>query len=180
MTRSGTVALALLLVVISSVPGRPQTAPAVPLPEVEYDQTWDFGRYKNFAWAPFLEPAPNATTHRLLVGAIERALVAQGLAFEPGAKADLFVNYWVKTNTKVEGDPAVDRTPRWGANDQRVVIEFKEARVGTLVIELWDGVGQNLVWRSRVSGALGTTQEVQQQIDAVVQRMLADYPKPKP
>jgi len=59
------------------------------------------------------------------------------------------------------------------------VIEFQEARVGTLAIELWDGVGKSLVWRSKVSGALGTTQEVQQQVDHLVDRMLADYPKPK-
>lgn len=179
MTQTRYAASVLLLVALSGVTGRAQTTPAGVLPEVEYDKTWDFGRYKTFAWAPFLEPAPNATTHRLLMGAIERGLVGLELTLVPGPKADVYVNYWVKAAAKVEGTPSVDRTPRWGASDQRVVIEFQEARVGTLAIELWDGVGKSLVWRSKVSGALGTTQEVQQQVDHLVDRMLADYPKLK-
>jgi hypothetical protein len=179
VTQPGRAAAVVLLVALSGVVVRAQAPPAGLVPDVEYDKTWDFGRYRTFAWAPFLEPAANATTHRLLAGAIERGLIAQGLKLVPGPRADAYVNYWVKAETKVEGAPSVDRTPRWGANDPRVVIELKEARAGTLVIELWDGAGGNLVWRSKVSGALGTTREVQQQIDHVVERMLDDYPKPK-
>ena len=145
--------------------------------EVEFDRAAAFPRYKSFGWVPDLEPLKNATNHRLLVSAVERALLAKGLAKAPaGQPPDVLVNFYARALGQLKSStsetPAATRDP----SRQSVVTTIARERVGTLAIELLDGISRQMVWRAMGSHMLGAQKETADQIDGYVATLLASYP----
>lgn len=165
-------------------PPPPAPAPyASAKPEVEYDPNAAFARYGSFGWVTDLQPLKNATNHRLLVSAIERALTAKGLSkAEPGRPADVLVNFYSRTEGKLKGTTAEKGAATRDPSTQSVVTTFERERLGMLAIELLDGISRIMVWRAMGSQMLGSQTETAERIDGYVSTLLASYPPapPKP
>jgi hypothetical protein len=168
----------------AQAPVPPSAAPyASAKPEVEYDRNAEFARYRSFDWVTDLQPLKNATNHRLLVSAIERALTAKGLSkAEPGRPADVLVNFYSRTEGKLKGTTAEKGAATRDPSTQSVVTTFERERLGMLAIELLDGISRNMVWRAMGSQMLGSQTETAERIDGYVATLLASYPPapPKP
>lgn len=166
----------------AQAPVPPPAAPyASAKPEVEYDQNAEFARYGSFGWVTDLQPLKNATNHRLLVSAIERALTAKGLSkAEPGRPADVLVNFYSRTEGKLKGTTAEKGAATRDPSTQSVVTTFERERLGMLAIELLDGISRNMVWRAMGSQMLGSQTETAERIDGYVSTLLASYPPAPP
>ena len=50
----------------------------------------------------------------------------------------------------------------------------------TLGLELYDALGNRMIWRTKVHGAVESRPFAREQLDRALVRMLAKYPPPKP
>jgi hypothetical protein len=145
--------------------------------EVEFDHAAAFPRYRSFDWAPDLEPLKNATNHRLLVSAVERALLAKGLTkAAAGQPPDALINFYARALGQLK--PSTNETTAATRDPSKhgVVTTIARERVGTLAIELLDGISRQMVWRAMGSHMLGAQTETADQIDGYVTTLLASYP----
>ena len=147
--------------------------------ELEYDKDTDFSRYRTFSWAPFLEPVTNVDENRVIMVAIEEAVIARGLVKATTERPDMFVNYWLRLEKKVKttSNPA---TSPFEPAAQSVIVNVEKAEDATLGVELYDALGNRLVWRTKVQGAVESRPMAREQLDRALTRMLAKYPPPKP
>ena len=147
-------------------------------PEIDrfVDPAADFARYKTFSWAPDLVPAKRETFHKLILSAVERALMAKGYTKVTTGRSDLQVTYWTARDTKLKGSTSTPISPA-KPSDQQVVTEFGREDEGTLAIELLDGVSRQTVWRAKTHAVLGSRAETAAAIDPLVGRMLESIPK---
>jgi hypothetical protein len=162
----------------------PPAAPyASAKPEVEFDPSAAFPRYKTFDWVPDLQPLKNSTNHQLLVSAIERALTTKGLSkASPGRPADVLVNVYARAEGRLKGTTSEKSAATRDPSSQSVVTTFERERLGVLAIELIDGISRNMVWRAMATQMLGSHTETAERIDGHVATLLASYPPtaPKP
>jgi hypothetical protein len=155
----------------------PQGAPASDV-QVDYDHDVDFSRYKTFAWAPFLQPLPNADNNNLIQDSIERLLGARGFKKVAAGPADLYVNYWAKVESKVTGRPT-EQPNAWQPTQPIVTVDLEREKTGTLGIQVYDARSNNLVWGAKAPEALGPSKTTGPRIDEIVSALLAAFP-PKP
>jgi hypothetical protein len=162
------------------------TAPAGPAPQgapksevqVDYDHDVDFSRYKVFAWAPFLQPLPNAENNSFIQDSVERLLIGRGFKKAAAGPADFCVNYWAKIDSKVRGRPT-EQPNAWQPKEPIVTVDLEREKTGTLGIQIYDARSNNLIWGAKASEALGSSKETAARIDEIVSALLAAFP-PKP
>ena len=145
---------------------------------VDYNPTTDFGRFKTYAWAPFLEPLAKKTNHVLVTRAIEVELARRGLE-RAVRQPDVFVNYWYKLERKLKGS-ATERPPQYDPTDRRVNIELGEEKVATFAIEIVEAISRITVWQARDTSLLADTELTSDQVGDSVARLLKGYPPKRP
>ncbi len=146
--------------------------------KVDFDQGTDFSRYKTFAWSPTQRPAPNAANHVRIVRAVEVELQARGLTRAEAGEADLLVAYQGKVGQKLRGQRSSAETG-WQPADLRTTIDLKLVKEGTLIVELFDQVSRQRVWRSIASDTPASPDMIEEQIRTFVKKSFGDFP-PKP
>jgi hypothetical protein len=147
--------------------------------EVEYDHAADFTAYKTFAWAPFQDPAPNPANHIRVTRAVERELEAKGFTKVGPDEASVFVRYQGRLDKKITSTSSQSDSPWQQPSDKRTMVSFGKTKVGTLVLELWDGRSKNLVWQARESMPEPAADRMEDAINKSVKRLIGEYP-PKP
>lgn len=166
-------ALALALSARPALAQRPLVDPKV---EVEFDKSTDFSRYHTFAWASFDEPVPDPAQRARLMRAIESVLADKGLEKAEGsARADLYVQYHVKTEKKVRGKPSRGESV-WQPSSPRFSVDFRRVEVTTLTIQLWDVTRGDRVFQARGEEPGHPADEQDELAGAAVRRLLATYP----
>jgi hypothetical protein len=162
------------------------TAPAVAGQKVLVDwaHNFDFSRPKTITWAPGT-PAPNETIESRIRETIEEQLVADGLTFvEPGGKADLIVlshavaeEQTKQSNTSVGvgvGVPVGYGTVGVGRSRTG---KSKTIKVGTLVIEIRDGVTGELLWQAVASDTIkGNPEKIEAKVVHYMGKAFEQYP----
>jgi hypothetical protein len=145
--------------------------------EVEFDHSADFSAYKTFAWAPFQDPAPNPANHVRVTRAVEHELEAKGFTKVGPEQAGVFVRYQGRLDKKIKGTTSQTESP-WKANNMNTVVTFdlKKAKVGTLILELWDGHTKDLVWQARESMSMPPADRMEDEINKSVRRLMSQYP----
>jgi Domain of unknown function (DUF4136) len=147
--------------------------------EVEYDHAADFAAYKTYAWAPFQDPAPNPADHIRVTRAVEHELEAKGFMKVSPDEASAFVRYQSRVDKKIVSTPSQSESPYQQPSDKRTMVSFGKVKVGTLVLELWDGHTKDMVWQARESGPEPPADRMEEAISKSVKRLLGEYP-PKP
>ena len=111
--------------------------------------------------------------------AIEEAVIARGLVKATTERPDMFVNYWLRLEKKVKTTSNAATSPFEPAA-QSVIVNVGREEDATLGVELYDALGNRLVWRTKVHGAVESRPMAREQLDRALTRMLAKYPPPKP
>lgn len=143
--------------------------------DVEYDHAVDFSAYKTYAWVPFQEPTANAANHVRITRAVEEGLAAKGFTRAKPTEAGVLLHYYTRLDKKVRGNPSKSSS-YWAPSSPRFVVNFDKVEVGTLVLELWDGRRQDVVWQGKVEGVAPRPDQVEEALDKAVTRILAVYP----
>jgi hypothetical protein len=145
----------------------------------EYDEHWDYSGIKTYAWLPSPDRAENMANHLRVSRAIERGLEACGLVPNTEGKPDVFVRYILGTTTKLKGR-SYQKDSDWQPNDRRTVVEFElgrsKVREGELAIELLDRETRAVIWRAVGKEPVARADKVEEQINEVVARLLAEFP----
>jgi len=112
---------------------------------VDYDATVDFSKYKTFAWKVAAQ-APNPSTHQRIVGAVEKELAAKGLK-KVEKDPDLWVSYSVVVKKEATSTDWDYGKFKFSGRD----VTYEKLARGTLVVDLIDGKGANLLWRGEAT-----------------------------
>ncbi len=182
--RYTTTGLALLAALSSWVAFSQDVAPPLDIggrgdDKIEYDEHWDFSGVKSYAWLPSPDRAENLANHLRISRAIERGLKACGLVPNTEGKPDVFVRYVLGTTTKLKGR-SYQTDSNWQPDDRRTVVEFdvgkSMVREGELAIELLDRETRSVIWRAVGKEPVARADKVEEQINEVVARLLAEFP----
>jgi hypothetical protein len=162
----------------------------------DYDPGVDFSALTTWAWAPDEPRGEGGPGNRLLTdrvtAAVERTLAARGyrqaqaspdflVAFTFGAQEKLDVRSSPNTGVYYGGGYRGRRGgvyTGWGGS----TVDVKQYTEGTLVIDILEPGGQQLVWRGTGSARIRDEKDPEKRIQRVndaVDRILAQFP-PKP
>jgi hypothetical protein len=164
--------IAFLLVLVVAAVGLAQKAPGISV--LVSDKATDFSKFKTYEWAPghkALDPAWD----KAIVGAIDKALAAQGL--KKGAPADVLVEYHAVQSEEVDLRTFDNKAPAPGQERAAAQIVKK----GTLAIDLREPGSRKVVWRVAGERAISemTGAERDAFLSTLVSTMFQSYPGAK-
>lgn len=148
-----------------------------------YDPAIDFGAYETYAWREAGEevqrggPALSESAESHIKAAVDERLQTKGYRRVTSERPDFRVNFAAVVE-EVVGDDAYGAgvQPRWPGATR---VESREWRVGTLVIDVFDGGTQELVWRGTAEGAVDpdvSDEERSERAIAAVGEILSRFP----
>ncbi|HUL59724.1 MAG TPA: DUF4136 domain-containing protein [Anaeromyxobacteraceae bacterium] len=160
----------------------------------EYNPQAPFGDYKTYAWNPTppgpdqTAPARNPAVREMIYSAIDRELAAKGLvkvAIDANPSFIVTALGWAERQVEVSNygyaysgsyvygpyGPGYVATP---------VVEVRDYRVGTLVLDFSDAQTKKLFWRGTATDTIQDVSTLRASIDDAARKLLADYPPPKP
>jgi Domain of unknown function (DUF4136) len=140
---------------------------------VEYDHQVDFSQYKTWSWHEGSTAAMNPVTDKAIRDAIEKGLVARGLA-RVDAGSTLFVVYHAARTTQIDIAPLNSTSPAPPTG-------IRYVQKGSLLVELLHAASGKVVWRGQAAGVLRYgPKEIAAQVEAAVEEMLARFPPSAP
>lgn len=110
---------------------------------VDYDKAVDFSKYKTYAWETG-QPAPNPLVHKRILNAIDNQLAAKGRS-KVESSANAIVVYYAAIEEERQLN-AWGGGPRWSGT-----VNVETILTGQLVVDIYDGVTKELLWRGFVS-----------------------------
>ncbi len=118
--------------------------------EMDYDPGQDFSNFKNYAWHDQVS-APNQLVETRIRSAIDDGLAARGyLRVESAGDADFRVSFTAVAEQALKFDSVSSsmtyRRRGWGAG-VGTTTRVREYTRGTLIIDVIDSSGENLLWR---------------------------------
>ena len=143
--------------------------------KVDFAEGIDFSQYRTYQWKESQEPSDDPANHLRITRAVESELEAKGLTKVDPGKADLKVRYYGKVISRVKSSSRPAGSA-WEPGNLRTMIDVGKVQEGTLILELYEARGENLVWRAMMSETLSSPDRMEQQIKAVVSKLLAEYP----
>jgi hypothetical protein len=162
--------------------------------KTDFDPAADFSTYKNYIWYTGKMPdddalSANPLVKKRVIAGVDKALQAKGFVEGNASDADFVVIVHAGNKQKTQitnygyGGYGYGRYGMgwggYGGYGQTDVYQYDET---TLVIDIIDAKKKEMVWRGTVTGVvqeLPNQEEQQKRIDAVVDRMLSDFPPEK-
>jgi hypothetical protein len=146
--------------------------------DIEFDQQADFSKFKTFTIREGQIAAKSPELNSPLVrkkieDSIRAQLVAKGLREVPN-RSDLVVNFRFGSADKrqVESFPA----GRWGRGRRLETFRFTE---GTIVVNLADTEGRELVWRGVYRDDESNAGKISDKLPGDIKKLFSDYPPKK-
>ncbi len=138
----------------------------------------DFTKYHTYKWVP-IEGAvqPNQIVDAQIKQSVDTQLAGKGLTKTDGEKADLLIGYQISITQEKQWNAYGTGGMRWGggmASAQQSTIS-----TGTLVLDMYDPMGKQLVWTGRVSKTIdGNANQAKKQknLDKAMEKLLKNYP----
>jgi hypothetical protein len=138
----------------------------------------DFSKYHTYKWVAIDGAVqPNQIVDAQIKQSIDSQMAAKGLTKTDSDKADLLIGYQVSLSQAKQWNAYGTGGIRWGggmASAQQSTIS-----TGTLVLDMYDPAGKQLVWTGRVSKTLdpGANQDKKQKnLDKAVQKLMKNFP----
>lgn len=162
--------------------------------KTDFDPSIDFSGYKTYMWYAGKMPDDDALSRNPLVkkrvaAGVDKALQAKGYTIGTQDAFDFVVIIHAGNKQKTQvtnygyGGYGYGRYGMgwggYGGYGQTDVYQYDET---TLVIDIVDAKAKEMVWRGTVTGVVKQTtdqEEQQNRIDAVVEKMLDDFPPEK-
>jgi hypothetical protein len=156
---------------------------------IDYDRTARLSGFKTFAMAEpqgdesLRQSAP--VTHRHLIGAIRKRLLAAGRLTENTASPDIYVTYRVATkeSMSMSTTPGYETGPGWRGGYRRAGESWGLSSApadaydpGTLVIDAWDAKEKRAVWRGVATDTItGDPKKVNKSIDGALDKLMKKW-----
>jgi hypothetical protein len=138
----------------------------------------DFTKYHSYKWVPIDGAVvPNQIIDAQIKQSIDSQLATKGLTKTEGDKADLLIGYQISITQEKQWNAYGTGGMRWGggmASAQQSTIS-----TGTLVLDMYDPTGKQLVWTGRVSKTLDPSAnqgKKQKNLDKAMQKLLKAFP----
>jgi hypothetical protein len=138
----------------------------------------DFTKYHSYKWVPIDGAVqPNQIVDAQIKQSVDSQLATKGLTKTDGDKADLLVGYQISITQEKQWNAYGTGGMRWGggmASAQQSTIS-----TGTLVLDMYDPAGKQLVWTGRVSKTLDPSAnqgKKQKNLDKAMQKLLKNFP----
>ena len=150
--------------------------------ETDYDPGQDFSSFRSFAWHDQAR-APSPLVADRIRGAIETRLTARGYSrVEPDAGPDFRVGFTAVAEQALRVDEMTSSmgysNRRWGVGvSSRTRLE--EYTRGTLIVDIIDASGENLLWRGVSARTLGegrSPEERDSDVMEIVTAILQQFP----
>jgi hypothetical protein len=141
----------------------------------DYDREADFAGYETFAWVP---GNAEAARNPLLLKRVQK--MAEGILSEKGYRrledadaADMLVGFSGHSKDKVEvwTNDYYSSPAWWGYRD----VDVYQYTEGTLVVDILDGVSDQLVWRGNATGVIDDPPRDDRILQSL-QKVLAKFP----
>jgi len=164
------VGLALAMLTCTLAPAQDVTTNSMP--------GTDFTKYHTYKWVPIDGAVvPNQIVDVQIKQSIDSQLAAKGLTKTDSDKADLLIGYQISVTQEKQWNAYGTGGMRWGggmASAQQSTIS-----IGTLVLDMYDPSGKQLVWTGRVTKTLDPSADQgkkQKNLDKAMQKLLKNFP----
>lgn len=170
----------VLTVLLSVVAVEAQIIKQGPTVEVEYDRTVDFTLIRSYDWAKAQKPADNMANHIRITRAIQKELEERGVEIDT-VRPHVRILYRIHTSSKIQAQSSQRQT---GIDPTDIRTDFMFSRgdktnLGTLILEMFDGRSNAVIWRASTTQQLGTPDQAEKIINEVVVRVFTKYPVEK-
>ena len=139
--------------------------------EVHSDPDTDFSAIKTYGWKDAVSPAKKQDVHMSIIWYVERGLEKKGLKKiqdDDPAVPDVFVRYYAKSKSSIEGNPVSSRDILPGGPENLTTsFDFHKAAAGTLIVEIQRAEDNSALWRAGSSVSIDS-----KRVDAEVSRAL--------
>jgi hypothetical protein len=148
---------------------------------VNYSQKVDFSGFKTYAWKKGTE-APNLLTEKRIHTAVEEQLNAKGLTrVEESPDIYVITHTAGSSSTKLDVNGFGYAGYGWTGQQYFVpaMVTERESFRGTMIVDLLDGSGQELIWRGSAEENLGidtNPEKVGKKVFKLVKEMFKDFP----
>jgi hypothetical protein len=158
-------------------------ATSIPV-ETDYDPGQDFSSFRNYAWHDQAR-APSPLVADRIRGAIETRLAARGYArVESDAAPDFLVSFTAVAEQALRVDEMSSRlgysNRGWGVGVSSRT-RLREYTRGTLIVDIIDAGGEDLLWRGVSARTLGegrSPEERASEVMEIVTAILQQFPPP--
>lgn len=145
---------------------------------VDYNHSTDFSKYKTYAWGQ--SQNPNAIQDSILLQTaqqnINSQLAAKGLQMvEESQNPDLIVV--MSGGMKQQTSYNAWGTGGWRMGGGMASITPETSDVGTLIVDIYDANGKQMVWRGISQGTLSSkSSKNQKELNKAIEKMFKQYP----
>jgi hypothetical protein len=153
-----------------------------------YDQSADFAKFKIFKWVEIKGSVhPDQLADQQIKSAFETELAKKGLSKTDSDQANLYIGYQLaigqekQINAYNTGGAGWGYGARWGGGTSMSTATTSTINIGTLVLDMYDPVAKQLVWRGTASKTLDANakpEKRQKNLAKAAQKMLKNYPPP--
>jgi hypothetical protein len=148
---------------------------------VSFNQKVDFSDFKTYAWRKGTE-APSLLTEKRVHTAVDEELKARGFT-RVEESPDLYVVTHTAGSSSAKLDVNGFGYAGYGWTGQQyflpAMVTTRENFRGTLIVDLLDGSGQELIWRGSAEENLGidsNPEKVGKKVIKIVKEMFKDFP----
>jgi hypothetical protein len=138
----------------------------------------NFAKYHSYKWVAIDGAVqPNQIVDAQIKQSVDSQLASKGLTKTDADNADLLIGYQISITQEKQWNAYGTGGMRWGggmASAQQSTIS-----TGTLVLDMYDPAGKQLVWTGRVSKTLDPSAnqgKKQKNLDKAMQKLLKDFP----
>lgn len=147
--------------------------------ETDFDPDVDFSRFKTYSWVTHVKQPEGRMMRDPLIRkhvqrAVENELEAKGYTKYDG-EPDFLVAFHIGSKRKVDVDHYYYRYGRWGRFRGHDV-SVHRYREGTLIVDIVDAGAKELVWRGWAKSVLHGRDDVAEDIEASVARIMERFP----
>lgn len=147
--------------------------------EVHSDPDTDFSAIKSYGWKDAVSPAKKQEVHMSIIWYVERGLEKKGLKKiqdDDPAVPDVFVRYYAKSKSSIEGTPVSSRDMLPGGPENLTTsFDFHKAAAGTLIVELQRATDNKAVWRAGATFSVDS-KPADAEVSRAVEILFRKYP----
>jgi len=148
----------------------------------DYDQSYDFSKLHNYAWADISgdKQAADQITLRRVMDATDQALAAKGFAKSDPSQANFLVA--IQTGKQQQTQYNTYGMGGWWRGGGMTTTTEQNYDTGTLILDMVDANKKELIWRGSASGVVNpgdSTEKKTQNVNEAVTKILANFPPTK-
>jgi hypothetical protein len=174
--------LLVLAVLFAIAPAALAQQLRMPKVEVHSDPEAEFAEFRTFGWKDPVSPAERLEVHTSIIWYVERGLEEKGLTKIPDESEtvpDLFVRYYAKGRSSIQGSPAQTQDLLPGSPKTMTTtttFDLQKVRAGTLILELQRARDNQAVWRAGTDISRIDQKRIDAEVQRAVRMLLAKYP----